>query len=544
MLQPSLMMDRPLLVSDVIEHAAAQFGDVEIASRETHGPMFRYTYAQCAARARKLAHALKRVGLSAGNAVATLAWNNHRHLETYYGVSGSGMVIHTCNPRLHPEQLIYIVNHAEDSLMFFDRTFAPLVECIAPHCPKIRAFICLSEAANVPALAGVERLLCYEDWIAPHPEEFEWPQFDERTGAAICYTSGTTGHPKGALYSHRSIVLNALTSCLPGVLSLSPRDAILPAVPMFHVNGWCIPYAAPIGGAKLVLPGQRLDGPSLYELMETEGVTVSAGVPTIWLALMSHLEQSGSRFSTLQRLLVGGSAMPVALIAKFADGYGVEVRHGWGMTETVAVATMGCLSAGQMNLPAGARHAISAKHGKSVFGVEIKVIDEDGATLPRDGISQGELMVRGQWVVERYYKCDATALTDGWFPTGDIATIDPYGTLQIRDRAKDLIKTGGEWISSIDVENAAIGHPAVAMAAVIGVRHPRWEERPLLLIVRKPEHNLGREEILAFLSQQIVKWWVPDEVIFLESLPVGGTGKVQKAALRERYGSVFILKGE
>ena len=544
MLQPSLMMDRPLLISDVIEHAAAQFGDVEIASRETHGPMFRYTYAQCAARARKLAHALRRLGLTAGHAVATLAWNNHRHLETYYGVSGSGMVIHTCNPRLHPEQLIYILNHAEDRLMFFDRTFAALVERIAPHCPGIRAFICLSEAANVPALAGVEGVLCDQDWVAPHPEEFDWPQFDERTGAAICYTSGTTGHPKGALYSHRAIVLNALASCLPGVLSLSARDAILPAVPMFHVNGWCIPYAAPIGGAKLVLPGQRLDGASLYELMQAEGVTVSAGVPTIWLGLMNHLEQGGLRFSTLQRLLVGGSAMPVALIAKFADGYGVEVRHGWGMTETVAVATMGCLSARQMNLPAGARHAITAKHGKSVFGVEIKVVDEEGATLPRDGISQGELMVRGRWVIERYYKCDATALTDGWFPTGDIATIDAHGTVQIRDRAKDLIKTGGEWISSIDVENAAIGHPAVAMAAVIGVRHPRWEERPLLLIVRKPEHNLEREEILAFLSQQIVKWWVPDEVIFLESLPVGGTGKVQKAALRERYGSIFILGGE
>ena len=544
MLQPSLMMDRPLLISDVIEHAAAEFGDVEIASRETHGPMFRYTYAQCAARARKLAHALRRLGLRAGNAVATLAWNNHRHLETYYGVSGNGMVIHTCNPRLHPDQLIYIVNHAEDSMMFFDRTFAPLVERIVPHCPKIRAFICLSDAANVSAVAGVDSVLCYEDWIAPHPEEFDWPQFDERTGAAICYTSGTTGHPKGALYSHRAIVLNALTSCLPGVLSLSPRDTILPAVPMFHVNGWCIPYAAPIGGAKLVLPGQRLDGASLYELMEAEGVTVSAGVPTIWLALMSHLEQSGLRLSTLQRLLVGGSAMPIALIAKFADGYGVEVRHGWGMTETVAVATMGCLSARQLNLPAGVRHTITAKHGKSVFGVEIKVVDEDGATLPRDGISQGELMVRGQWVVERYYKYDATALADGWFPTGDIATIDPHGTVQIRDRAKDLIKTGGEWISSIDVENAAVGHPAVAMAAVIGVKHPRWEERPLLLIVRKPEHTLEREEILAFLSEQIVKWWVPDEVIFLDSLPVGGTGKVQKAALRERYGSIFILGSE
>jgi 3-(methylthio)propionyl---CoA ligase len=544
MLQPGLIMDRPLLISRVIEHAATQFGDTEIVSRETHGPLFRYSYAQCAARAHKLAHALGHLGLRAGNAVATLAWNNHRHLEIYYAVSGSGMLIHTCNPRLHPEQLIYIVNHAEDGMLFFDRTFAPLIERIARQCPKVKAWICLSDAANMPALAGVDNVLCYEDCIAPHPEQFDWPQFDERTGAALCYTSGTTGHPKGALYSHRAIVLNATTCCLPGVLSISPRDAVLPAVPMFHINGWCIPYAAPIGGAKLVLPGQRLDGASLYELMEAEGVTVSAGVPTIWLGLMSHLEQCGLRFSTLQRIAVGGSAMPIALIGKFADEYAVEVRHGWGMTETVGVATMGCLSARQMNTPAAARHAVSAKHGKSAFGIEIKVIDEDGATLPRDGVSQGELMVRGQWIIERYYKSDASALVDGWFPTGDIATIDPQGTVQIRDRAKDLIKTGGEWISSIDLENAAVGHPAVAMAAVIGIKHPRWEERPLLFIVRKPEHTLEREEILSFLAGQLVKWWIPDEVIFLDSLPVGGTGKVQKAALRERYGSVFILGSE
>jgi acyl-CoA synthetase (AMP-forming)/AMP-acid ligase II len=474
MLQPGLIMDRPLLISDVIEHAAAQFGDSEIVSRETHGPLFRYTYAQCAARARKLAHALRYLGLRAGNAVATLAWNNHRHLEIYYAVSGSGMVIHTCNPRLHPEQLIYIVNHAEDRVLFFDRTFAPLIERIAPRCPKVKAWIGLSDATNMPALAGVDNVLCYEDCIAPHPEQFDWPQFDERGAAAICYTSGTTGHPKGALYSHRAIVLNATACCLPGVLSISPRDTILPAVPMFPVNGWCIPYAAPIGGAKLVLPGQRLDGASLYELMEAEGVTLT------------------------------------------------------------------CLSARQMNTPAAARHAHSAKHGKSAFGIEIKVVDQNGATLPRDGVSQGELMVRGQWIIERYYKSDASAQVDGCFPTGDIATIDAHGLLHIKDRAKDLIKAGGEWISSIDLENAAVGHPAVAMAAVIGVEHPRWEERPLLFIVRKPDHTLERKEILAFLAGQVAKWWVPDEVIFLDPQPVGGTGKVQKAALRERYGSVFI----
>ncbi|MDO9165772.1 MAG: 3-(methylthio)propionyl-CoA ligase [Rhodoferax sp.] len=539
MLQPGLMMDRPLLISGVIEHAAAQFGDVQVVSRETHGPLFRYSYAQCAARARKLANALKHMGLGAGSAVGSIAWNNHRHLEAYYAVSGSGMVIHTCNPRLHPQQLIYIINHAEDSVMLFDSTFAPLVKGIAQHCPKVKAWVCLSEAANMPTIEGVDNVLCYEDLIAPHSEQFDWPEFDERTGAALCYTSGTTGNPKGALYSHRSIVLNAMAGSLPGVMSLSPKDTVLPVVPMFHINAWCIPYAAPIGGTKLVLPGPRLDGASLYELMEGEGVTVSAGVPTIWLALMQHVEQHGLRFSTMRRTAVGGSAMPASLIARFADEYDVEVRHGWGMTETTAVATMSSLNSWQMDLPAAERHAVIAKQGKSVFGVEIKVVDDNGATLPRDGVSQGELMVRGQWIVTGYYKGDTSPLVDGWFPTGDIATIDAQGVMQIRDRAKDVIKTGGEWISSIDLESAAVAHPAVAMAAVIGVKHPKWDERPLLFIVRKSGQALEREEILAFLAGRVAKWWVPDDVIFLDALPVGGTGKVQKGDLRKQYGGVF-----
>jgi acyl-CoA synthetase (AMP-forming)/AMP-acid ligase II len=539
MLQPGLMMDRPLLISDVIEHAAAQFGDVEVVSRETHGPLFRTTYAQCAARARQLANALKHLGLGAGSAVGSIAWNNHRHLEAYYAVSGSGMVMHTCNPRLHPQQLIYIINHAEDRVMLFDSTFAPLVKGIASHCPKVKAWVCLSDAANMPVIEGVDKVLCYEDLLAPHSAQFDWPAFDERTGAALCYTSGTTGNPKGALYSHRAIVLNAMSGCLPGVLSLSPNDTVLPVVPMFHINAWCIPYAAPIGGARLVLPGPRLDGASLYELMETEKVTVSAGVPTIWLALMQHVEQNGLRFSSMRRTAVGGSAMPASLIAKFADDYGVEVRHGWGMTETTAVATISCLSPKNMELPAAEQHAVIARQGKSVFGIEIKVVDEDGASLPRDGVSQGELMVRGQWIVTGYYKSETSPLVDGWFPTGDIATIDAQGVMQIRDRAKDVIKTGGEWISSIDLENAAVGHPAVAMAAVIGVKHPKWDERPLLFIVRKPGQAVEREDILAFLTERVAKWWVPDDVIFLDALPVGGTGKVQKGDLRKQYGGVF-----
>jgi fatty-acyl-CoA synthase len=403
----------------------------------------------------------------------------------------------------------------------------------------VKAWVCLGDAANMPDLPGIDGVMGYDDLIAPHSEHFEWPQFDERTGAALCYTSGTTGNPKGALYSHRAIVLNAMAGCMPGVLSLSPKDTILPVVPMFHINAWCIPYAAPMAGAKLVLPGPKLDGASLYELMESECVTVSAGVPTIWLALMQHVEQHGLRFSTMRRTAVGGSAMPESLIAKFSDEYGVEVRHGWGMTETTGVATISALMSKHDGLPAAGRHGVIAKQGKSLFGVEIKVVDERGATLPRDGASQGELMVRGQWIVADYFKGERSPLQDGWFPTGDVATIAADGTMQIRDRAKDVIKTGGEWISSIDLENAAVAHPAVAMAAVIGVKHPKWDERPLLFIVRKPGQALERDEMLAFLGERVAKWWVPDDVIFLDALPVGGTGKVQKTDLRKQYGGVF-----
>jgi len=537
-LQTGLMMDRPLLISAVLEHAAAQHARQSVVSRETHGPLHRTTYAEVARRARQLANALKGLGLEPGHAVASIAWNNHRHLEAYYGVSGSGMVMHTCNPRLHPQQLIYILNHAEDRVVLFDSTFAPIVKGIAAHCPQVLAWVCLSDAANTPSIEGV-KVLSYEDLIAPHSDRFDWPEFDERTGAVLCYTSGTTGNPKGVLYSHRAIVLNATTGCMPDVLNLSARETALPVVPMFHINAWCIPYAAMIAGSKLVLPGPKLDGPSLYELMEGEQVTISAGVPTIWMGLIQHVEANGLRFSAMKRTAVGGSAMPKALIAKFNDVYGVSVHHGWGMTETTAVATMSQLGPQEMDRPAEERHAIVARQGKVVSGIEIKVVDENGATLPRDGTSQGELMVRGHWIVERYFKADKTALVDGWFPTGDIATIDADGVMTIRDRTKDVIKSGGEWISSIDLENAAIGHPAVAMAAVIGVKHPKWDERPLLFIVPKPGQSLEKAEILEFLAGRVAKWWVPEDVVFLESLPVGGTGKVQKNELRQKYGGVF-----
>ena len=536
--QPGLMMNRPMLISGILEHGAAQFGEQEVVSRETHGPLHRTTYTEVAGRSRQLANALAQMGLKAGSAVGSIAWNNHRHLEAYYAVSGSGMVMHTCNPRLHPQQLIYVINHAEDEVVLFDATFAPLVKGIAAHCPQVRAWVCLAEAAHTPAIDGVN-VLNYEDLIAGHPATFDWPQLDENTGAALCYTSGTTGNPKGVLYSHRAIVMNATTGCMPDVLGLSAQETILPVVPMFHINAWCIPYAALVAGTKLVLPGPKLDGPSLYELMDAEQVTISAGVPTIWMGLIQHVEQNNLRFAHMKRTCVGGSAMPMALIAKFVDVYGVEVRHGWGMTETTAVATMSVLTRTERRQPAAEQHAIVAKQGRAVSGIEIKVVDENGNTLPRDGTSQGELMVRGQWIVERYFKADKTALVNGWFPTGDIATIDARGTMQIRDRTKDVIKTGGEWISSIDLENAAIAHPAVAMAAVIGVKHPKWDERPLLFIVRKPGQSLEKQEILDFLTTKVAKWWVPDDVVFLESLPVGGTGKVQKNELRKDYGGVF-----
>ena len=533
--QPGLMMNRPLLISGVLSHGASQFAEQEIVSRETHGPLHRYTFGQMAQRAAQLAHALRGLGLRPGSLVGSIAWNNHRHLEAYYAVSGSGMVMHTCNPRLHPDQLAYIINHAEDEVVCFDATFAPLVRELAPRCPTVKAWICLTDAANQVAIEGGPGVLVYEDLIAPHSTEFDWPVLDETAGAALCYTSGTTGHPKGVLYSHRALVLNATTACLPAVLCLSPQEAVLPVVPMFHINGWCIPYAALISGAKLVLPGPKLDAPSLYGLMEAERVTVGGAVPTIWLGVAQHLEQLGAGLSSLKRICVGGTAMPEALIAKYQERHGVEVRHGWGMTETTAIATLSALGPQDLKRPPQERYALLAKQGKPLPGIEIQVVDERGRPLPKDGTSQGELMVRGAWIVERYYKADRSALVDGWFPTGDIATIDASGVLTIRDRVKDVIKSGGEWISSIDLESAAMAHPAVAMAAVIGIPHPKWDERPLLFIVRKPQHTLEKQEVLDFLHTRVAKWWVPDDVRFVDALPVGGTGKVQKNVLRQWY---------
>ena len=532
------MMARPLLVSAILEHGSDQFGMQQVVSRETHGSLHSYTFRDMANRAKQLANALQSLGLKPGSVVGSIAWNNYRHLESYYGVSGGGMVMHTCNPRLHPDQLAYIINHAEDEAVLFDSSFAPLIKAVAPLCSLVKHWICLSDKTHASTVEGVE-IQSYEDLIAPFPAVFDWPDLDENSGAALCYTSGTTGNPKGVMYSHRAIALSALSACLPNVLNISSQETVLPVVPMFHINAWCLPYACLIAGAKLVLPGPKLDGASLYELMESEKVTLSAGVPTIWMGLIDHLEKNQLTFTTMRRTGVGGSAMPKALIAKFNDVYKVDVRHGWGMTETTAVATISNLTADEMLLPDAVRHDMVAKQGKSVFGIELKIVDEDGNSLPRDGQSQGELMVRGQWIVEKYHKADTQALVDGWFPTGDIATISSDGVMQIRDRTKDVIKSGGEWISSIELENAAAAHPQVAMAAVIGIKHPKWDERPLLLIVRKHPDFTDKQALLAFLEKRVAKWWIPDDVIFVDSLPVGGTGKVQKNELRLKYGGLF-----
>jgi len=529
------MMDRPLLVSSLLEHAERQFGATEIVSRETGGALFRYTYRAAASRARRLAKALTRLGVAHGGRVATLAWNNHRHLEAYFAVSGSGAVLHTCNPRLHPEQLAYILNHAEDEVLMFDATFLPLVEAGAGHCPALRHFVLLGGPEDMPKESRVPGLICYEDLLAASDDDFAWPEFDERTASTLCYTSGTTGNPKGVLYSHRSTVLHSFALSVPDTLSLSAHDCVLPVVPMFHVNAWGIPHAAPLVGAKLVFPGKDLDGKSLYELMEAEGVTYSAGVPTVWLGLLAYMKQAGVRFSTLRRTVIGGSACPPAMLATFEDEYGVEAIHAWGMTEMSPLGTLAKLNWKQKQRPVEAQRHSREKQGHALFGVDMKIVGDDGQELPWDGRAFGDLHVRGPWVINRYFRKDDTPLVEGWFPTGDVATIDPDGFMHITDRSKDVIKSGGEWISSIDLENIAVSHPQVAEAACIACSHPKWTERPLIVAVRRPGATVTRDELLAFYAGKVAKWWIPDDVVFADELPHTATGKLQKLRLREIY---------
>ena len=528
-----LMMDVPLLVSSLIEHADKFHGDTEIVSRTVEGPIHRYTYRDAHRRARQLAQALARLGVEAGDRVGTLAWNGYRHFELYFGVSGMGAVIHTVNPRLFPEQLAYIVAHAEDKYVFFDLTFAPLVEKLAPQCKSVRGWIAMTDRAHMPK-ADIPTLLCYEELLAAEDGAYDWPRFDEWTAAGLCYTSGTTGNPKGVLYTHRSTIVHAYAASLPDVFAASARMTILPVVPMFHVNAWSIPYLAPLNGCKVVFPGAGLDGKSLYELFEAERVTVTAGVPTVWLGLLGYMRQNDLKFSTLERAIVGGSAAPPAMIREFDEGYGVHCQHAWGMTEMSPLGTLCTLKGNQLALPPEEQFALLCKQGRVIYGVEMAIVDGDGKRLPHDGKAFGDLMVRGPWITSGYFKDEGgSPLRDGWFPTGDVATIDPDGFMQITDRSKDVVKSGGEWISTIELENIAVAHPAIAEAAVIGVRHPKWDERPIVVAVKKSGAEVTREALLAFYDGKVAKWMIPDDVVFVAELPHTATGKLSKLTLRQ-----------
>lgn len=529
------MMQMPLLISSLIRHADRHHSDTQIVSRLTEGGIHRYTYADAHRRARQLARALGSLGVRPGDRIGTLAWNNHRHFELYYAVSGVGAVCHTINPRLFPDQIAYIANHAEDSFIFFDSCFLELVERLAPRCPSVKAWVALTSRDRLPA-SGLD-LLSYEELVTAHSDDLEWPTFDENTAAALCYTSGTTGHPKGVLYSHRSTMLHAYASCLPDAYNLSSRETVLPVVPMFHVNAWGLPYAAPLTGCKLVLPGPALDGASLYELFEREQVTFTAGVPTIWMGLLEHLRSNNLTLSSQPRLVVGGAAAPPALIKAFSAEYGVTAIHGWGMTETSPLGTLCSLKGKHLTLSEPERDSLRAKQGRPVFGVEMEIVDEEGSPLPHDGKAFGDLLVRGPSVCASYFRSgDGEILRPGgWFATGDVATLDADGYMQIVDRSKDVIKSGGEWISSIELENLAAGHPSVAEAAVIGVPHSKWGERPLLIVVKKDDAALSGDELIDFMRDRVAKWWLPDGVVFVDAIPHTATGKVLKTKLRQDF---------
>jgi acyl-CoA synthetase (AMP-forming)/AMP-acid ligase II len=536
-----LMMDQPLLISGLVQHAERHHGATEIVSKTVEGGMHRYAYRDAHARCRRLANALKRLKVNPHDRVATLAWNGFRHFEIYYAVAGSGAVIHTINPRLFPEQIAYIANHAEDKYVFFDLTFAPLIERLAPQLKSVRGYVAMTDRAHLPKIPGV---LCYEGLIEKETADFEWPSFDERTAACLCYTSGTTGNPKGALYSHRSTMLHAYAAALPDTLNLSARDVVLPVVPMFHVNAWGLPYSCALVGAKMVFPGPHLDGKSLHTLFETEGVTMSAGVPTIWLGLLNYMKEQKLKFSTLKSVVIGGSACPPAMVKAFQDDYGVGVLHAWGMTEMSPLGTVTTFKQKHAKWSKADREALQNKQGRAIFGVDMRIVGEDGEELPWDGKAFGNLQVRGPWVIKTYFKGEGgDPLLGGWFPTGDVATLDPEGFMQITDRSKDVIKSGGEWISSIDLENIAVAHPAIAEAAVIGVKHPKWDERPVVVAVKKPGKEVSKDELLKFYEGKIAKWWMPDDVLFVAELPHTATGKLSKLTLRQQLKDYRLDKG-
>jgi len=531
-----LMMDTPLMISSLLQYAADYHGEREIVSRMLDGSIHRTNYRETHGRAQKLANALEKLGVKSGDRVATIAWNNHRHFEIYFAVPGIGAVCHTINPRLFGEQIVYIANHAEDTYVFLDLTFVPLVEGIANELTSVKGYVLMCGADEMPA-TSLTNVMCYEDLLAAESDHYDWPVFDENTASSLCYTSGTTGNPKGVLYSHRSTVLH--TFCVMGAdtIAIANRDTLLAIVPMFHANCWGTPYACAGCGAKIVYPGPFMDGDKLHEMIEAEGVTVALGVPTVWLGLINHMQATGKRIDTLERTVIGGTAIPESMMKTLEDDYGIEVFHAWGMTETSPLGTTGRLKAGDELLSAETRTALKLKQGRGVYGVEMKIVDEDGNTLPRDGKASGELMIRGPWIAKGYLKGEGGDMldADGWFPTGDVSTLDASGRMHITDRAKDVIKSGGEWISSIELENTAMGHPGVGEAAVIGMPHPKWDERPLLIVVPAEGSNVTREALIDYLAEKVAKWWLPDDVVFTDELPHTPTGKVLKTRLREIY---------
>jgi fatty-acyl-CoA synthase len=511
-------------------------GDEEIVSRTVEGPIHRYTYKDCVVRSRQLAKALEKLGVAQSDRIATLAWNGYRHVEIYYGVSGMGAICHTINPRLFPEQIAYIVNHAEDKYILMDLTFVPLIEAIVEHIPHVKGFVILTDEAHMPQ-TKLSNVICYENLLATADDDYKWPVFDERTASSLCYTSGTTGNPKGALFSNRSTILHSYAACTPDALGLSNMETILPVVPMFHVNAWGIPYAAAMCGAKMVMPGARMDGESLYELMESEQVTLSAGVPTIWMMLLGYMKENNKKFSSMKRTVIGGAAAPRAMIETFEKDYNVNVIHAWGMTEMSPLGTACNLKKKHQAYSIDQKIDLSLKQGRAIFGVDMKIIDGTGKDLPWDGEAFGNLLVRGPWITSGYFKGEGGDAVDenNWFDTGDVATIDPDGYMQITDRSKDVIKSGGEWISSIDVENEAVGCPGIAEAAVIAVSHPKWDERPLLVAVKEENASVTKEEVIEHLKGTLAKWQLPDDVIFVDQLPHTATGKILKMKLRSEY---------
>jgi len=531
-----LMQDWPLRVTTIIDHAARFHGDREVVTRTVEGPIARTTYAEIHLRARKVAQALQKLGVQKGDVVATMAWNTGRHLEAWYGIMGLGAVCHTLNPRLFAEQLIYIVNHAEDKVIFLDLTFVPILEGIKDQLPNVKAYVVMTDQAHMPS-TSLPNALCYEEIVEAENGDFKWAEGDENDACGLCYTSGTTGNPKGVLYSHRSNVLHALAVNMGDALGMRSVDAMLPVVPMFHANAWGIAFAGPAVGAKLVMPGANMDGESIYELLSTEKVTATAAVPTVWLMLLQHLQKNKLDLPHLDRVVIGGSAAPRSMIEVFEKDYGVQVFHAWGMTEMSPMGTLGSLKAGMEDLPLEKQIDVKVKQGRAIYTVEMKITDDDGNELPRDGKAFGHLMVRGPAIAGSYLKGEGGDILDedGWFDTGDVATIDENGYMQITDRAKDVIKSGGEWISSIELENLAVGHPKVAEAAVIGIAHPKWDERPLLVIVKNDGEEVTKEEILDYMEGKIAKWWMPDDVAFVEEIPHTATGKIQKLALREMF---------